>query len=122
MDIATFLEANASILIAAFIAAFLIDFLANLISFGNRWVSALVTSLLLVAALVFVLVMNRDDIAVQPLAMAGGVMFVVALLGNYFSFSNRFLNALVTAVLFLIPFSIGLFLLLGLTGHGSLNL
>lgn len=36
----------------------------------------------------------------EPTAIAAGVVFVVALIGNVLSFSNRFVNALVTAVLF----------------------
>lgn len=118
MEFSTFLETNAAILIVAFLAAFIIDYMANLMSFSSRWASAAVTAVLLVAALVFTLVMNREDIAVQPLALAGGLMFVVALAGNMLHFGNRFLNAFLTAVIFMIPFAIGLYVLAGFS-HGS---
>ena len=36
----------------------------------------------------------------QPVLIGAAVVFVLDLIGNMLSFSNRFLNALVTAVLF----------------------
>jgi ethanolamine transporter EutH len=36
----------------------------------------------------------------EPTVIAAGVVFVVALIGNVLTFSSRFVNALVTAVLF----------------------
>lgn len=36
----------------------------------------------------------------EPVLIAAAVVFVVDLIGNILSFSNRFLNALVTAILF----------------------
>ncbi len=122
MDFSTFIELNAAILFVAFIAAFVIDYIANLLSFSSRWISALVTAVLLVAALVVTLLMNREDLALAPLALAGGLMFVVALAGNMLTFGNRFLNALVTAVIFMIPFAIGLYILAGFAEGSGITL
>ncbi|HYD16329.1 MAG TPA: hypothetical protein VEA77_08010 [Hyphomicrobium sp.] len=36
----------------------------------------------------------------EPVLIAAGVVFVVGLIGNVLSFSNRFVNALVTAIIF----------------------
>jgi hypothetical protein len=40
----------------------------------------------------------------QPVLIAAAVVFVLDLIGNMLSFSNRFVNALVTALLFAIIF------------------
>lgn len=39
-----------------------------------------------------------------PVLIAAAIVFVVDLIGNYITFNNRFLNALVQAVLFAIVF------------------
>ena len=70
--------------------------------------SALVTAISLMVILAATLFAMREDIAWQPLALAGVLMFVIAYLGNLLTFSSRFINALVTAVIFMIPFVIGL--------------
>ncbi|HML43512.1 MULTISPECIES: hypothetical protein [Hyphomicrobium] len=40
----------------------------------------------------------------EPVLIAAGVVFVVGLIGNVLSFSSRFLNALVTAIVFAVIF------------------
>ena len=40
----------------------------------------------------------------QPVLLAAAVVFVLDLIGNMISFSNRFLNALTTAVVFAVLF------------------
>lgn len=114
MIIEDFLTRMAPILATTFVAVFLIDYVANLISFGNRFISAIVTALVLMAILSGGLFAMGEDIALEPLLMAGGLMFVVALLGNLLSFRNRFLNALLTAVIFMIPYALGLYFLIAL--------
>jgi hypothetical protein len=41
----------------------------------------------------------------QPVLMAAAVVFVLDLIGNMISFSNRVLNALTTAIVFAVLFS-----------------
>ena len=113
MDFMDLIQANWAVLTTAFLGAFIIDYFANILSFENRFVSAVVTGLLLIVIIWGTLILIGDDVAMQPLMMAGALMFVVALLGNILSFGNRFTNALVTAIIFIIPFALGLYYVLG---------
>jgi len=108
MDILDYVQNNAALLAATFVAVFVIDYFANVVSFGNRFTSAIVTALALVAVLAGTLFGMGEAISWEPLALAGALMFVVAFLGNLLTFSSKVVNALVTAVIFLIPFTIGL--------------
>ncbi|MBU1210075.1 MAG: hypothetical protein KJ587_02240 [Alphaproteobacteria bacterium] len=108
MNIIEFAEAHAALLTATFVAVFVIDYFANVVSFGNRLGSAIVTALALMAVLAGTLFAIAEDIAWEPLALAGALMFAVAYLGNVLTFSNKVINALLTAVIFLIPFILGL--------------
>ena len=95
---------------------FVIAYVGNLISFSSRFVNALVT------ALVFAVVYGGlyflvDQTMLPPelqaisqetyfrmIAISAGLVFVLDLVANVFSFSNRLVNALVTAALFAVLF------------------
>ena len=95
---------------------FIIAFVGNLISFSNRFVNALVTAL--VFAVVYgVLYFLVDRTMLPPelqaisqetylrmIAVSAGLVFLLDLIANVFSFSNRLVNALVTAALFAVLF------------------
>lgn len=108
MDILEFAQNHAALLSATFVAVFVIDYFANVVSFGNRLGSAIVTALALMAVLAGTLFAMGEDIAWEPLGLAGALMFAVAYLGNVLTFSSKAVNALVTAVIFMIPFVLGL--------------
>lgn len=56
--------------------------------------------------------MPQDYSWLEPVLVAAAIVFVVDLIGNMISFSNRFVNALVTATLFAIIFgAMSMFLL-----------
>ena len=113
MDFMDFVQLNVAVLAAAFIGTFLIDYFANVLSFENRFISALVTALLLMVVIAGTLLLTGDEVSAPPLLMAGALMFVVAFAGNVLSFGSRFMNAFVTAIIFMIPFTLGLYLILG---------
>lgn len=91
---------------------FVVAYIGNLLSFSNRFVNALVTAI--VFAAIYAGIYFAVDRAVLPpevrnlsqeawikmIAIAAGLVFVIDLVGNMLSFSNRFLNALVTALVF----------------------
>jgi len=95
---------------------FVIAYVGNLISFSNRFVNALVTAL--VFAVVYgALYFLVDQTMLPPelqaisqatyfrmIAISAGLVFVLDLVANVFSFSNRLVNALVTAALFAVLF------------------
>jgi hypothetical protein len=95
---------------------FVIAFLGNALTFSNRFVNALVTALVFAifyAALIYTvdttvlppeLKEATRDTWVQMVLMAAGLVFVLDLIANFISFSNRFVSALVTAVLFAVLF------------------
>jgi len=109
--------------IVAAIIVFLVDLVGNSLAYGGRFVNALVT------AIVFLVVFGAlayfglgrlevstdmaeipsrflpDDLLwLEPVLIATLLVFVVGLLGNLLSFKNRFVNALVTALIFLAIF------------------
>jgi len=95
---------------------FVIAYVGNLISFSNRFVNALVTAL--VFAVVYgALYFLVDQTMLPPelqaisqatyfrmIAISAGLVFVLDLVANVFSFSNGIVNALVTAALFAVLF------------------
>jgi hypothetical protein len=96
---------------------FVIGLIGNALSFSNRFVNALVTAI--VFAVIFGVLYHLSQAEVppspveflpadykwlQPVLIAAAVVFVVDLIGNFLSFSNRFVNALVTAIVFLVIF------------------
>ena len=104
------------VLIAAGVV-FVIGLIGNALSFSNRFVNALVTAI--VFAVIFGVLYHLSHAEVppspveflpadykwlQPVLIAAAVVFVVDLIGNFLSFSNRFGNAIVTALVFLVIF------------------
>ena len=98
------------VLIAAAVV-FVVDLIGNMLSFSNRLVNALVTAL--VFAVIFgtlfglafrdgwkpsPIFMPADFAWLEPVLISAGIVFVVGLIGNLLSFENRFVNALVTAI------------------------
>ena len=104
------------VLIAAGVV-FVVGLIGNVLSFSNRFLNALVTAI--VFAVIFGVLsyvakteapaspidfLPSDYSWLQPVLIAAGVVFVIDLIGNILSFSNRFVNALVTAIVFLLIF------------------
>ncbi len=95
---------------------FVIAYVGNLISFSGRFVNALVTAV--VFAVVYGGLYFLVDRSMLPpelqaisqetyfrmIAISAGLVFVLDLVANVFSFSNRLMNALVTAALFAVLF------------------
>lgn len=91
---------------------FVIAYIGNLLTFSSRLVNALVTAILFAAiyAGLFYLIDQSmlppemqalsQETWVQMIAMSAVLVFVVDLVANMLSFSNRFVSALVTAVVF----------------------
>ncbi|MGE0024011.1 MAG: hypothetical protein AB7S70_10320 [Hyphomicrobium sp.] len=104
------------VLIAAGVV-FVIGLIGNVLSFSNRFVNALVTAIVFAVVFGVLYHLTRAEVPpvpveflpadyawLQPVLIAAGVVFVVDLIGNFLSFSNRFVNALVTAIVFLVVF------------------
>ncbi len=95
---------------------FVIAYLGNLLSFSNRFTNALVTALLFGAiygAILYVadtsaLQVNRHVLP-QIVIMSAVIVFVIDLVANTLSFSNRLVSALVTAVVFAVFFGIAFY-------------
>ncbi len=95
---------------------FIIAYVGNLISFSNRFVNALVTAL--VFAVVYgglYFLVDRtmlppelqtvsQETYLRMIAVSAGLVFLLDLVANMFSFANRLMNALVTAALFSVLF------------------
>ena len=91
---------------------FVIAYLGNALTFSNRFVNALVTAVIF--SIFYGALIYTVDKAVMPpelkessrqawlqmVVMAASVVFVLDLVANFISFSNRFVSALTTAVLF----------------------
>ena len=111
--------------IIAALVVFLVDLIGNSIAYGGRLINALVTAivfLIIFGALAYfglgslqvstdmvdVPSMSRflpeDFLWLEPVLIATLVVFVVGFLGNILAFKNRFMNAVVTAILFLLIF------------------
>ncbi|MDX2288294.1 MAG: hypothetical protein NW217_05670 [Hyphomicrobiaceae bacterium] len=98
----------------AAIAVFIIDYFANLLAFGNRFINAIASAVVLMVALAGALYLRGLPIEpeVGGLAAAGAIMFVIGWIGNMIAFSGRFTNALVTALLFALAYgALGYFFL-----------
>ncbi|WP_295557186.1 hypothetical protein [uncultured Hyphomicrobium sp.] len=104
------------VLIAAGVV-FVIGLIGNALSFSNRFVNALVTAIVFAVVFGVLYHLSRADVPpspveflpadykwLQPVLIAAAVVFVVDLIGNFLSFSNRFGNAIVTALVFLVIF------------------
>ncbi|MEM7766352.1 MAG: hypothetical protein AAF253_02565 [Pseudomonadota bacterium] len=121
--------------IVAAIIVFLIDLVANSLAYSGRFVNALMT------AIVFLVVFGAlayfglgklevsTDMAeipsrflpegllwLEPVVIGAALVFVVGLVGNLLAFKNRFMNALVTALIFVAVFGAVTYL-----GYGSVE-
>lgn len=95
---------------------FVIGLVGNMIAFGNRFVNALVTALLVAiigGALNYhffgdtapkTIALDQALAWLEPVLVAAAVVFVIDLIGNMLSFNSRIANALVTAIVFTIVF------------------
>lgn len=91
---------------------FVIAYIGNLLSFSNRFVNALITAVLFAAiyAGLFYLIDTSmlppemqsisQETWIQMIAISAVLVFLIDLVANFLSFSNRFISALVTAVVF----------------------
>jgi len=105
---------------------FVIAYLGNRLSFSNRFVNALVTAIVF-AAIYAVLAYTVDTTMLPPelqdanrqtwlqmILMSAALVFVIDLVANMISFSNRLTSALVTAVLFALLFGLAVYSMGGL--------
>jgi hypothetical protein len=97
--------------LTAAVIVFVVALIGNVLSFSSRVGNAFLTAVIFAAifgALAFVSKVNApaphflpSEYAVAELVLiAAAIVFVVDLLGNLLSFSNRFVSALVTAIVF----------------------
>ena len=100
---------------------FAIAYLGNALSFSNRFVNALVTAVIFFV-IYAILAYTVDKTLLPPefqevsretwlqiILMAAAIVFVLDLVANLISFSNRFVSALVTALLFAALFGLGIY-------------
>ena len=95
---------------------FFVGLIGNILSFESRFGNALTTALLfaILSAILFFFMFRGQvpktiaapaDLAwLEPVLIASAIVFIVDLIGNMLSFSNRFTNALVTAAVFALLF------------------
>jgi hypothetical protein len=95
---------------------FVIGLIGNILAFGNRFVNALVTALLVAivgGALNYhffgdsapkTIALDQALAWLEPVLVAAAVVFVLDLIGNMLTFESRVGNALATAVVFAIIF------------------
>jgi hypothetical protein len=111
---------------------FVIAYLGNVLTFTNRFVNALITALIF-AVFYSGLAYTVDKTVMPPelkeasrqawlqmVVMAAGLVFVLDLVANFISFNNRFVSALITAVLFAVLFGFAIYSSGGLM-HGSVE-
>lgn len=104
------------VLLAA-IVVFVIGLVGNILSFSSRFGNALVTAILFAVVFGALFYTTQTDVrAPQPqffpaeyawaeyVLFGAIIVFVVDLIGNALSFSSRFVNALVTAIVFALIF------------------
>jgi cell shape-determining protein MreD len=95
---------------------FFVGLIGNILSFESRFGNALTTALLfaILSAVLFFFMFRGQvpktiaapaDLAwLEPVLIASAIVFIVDLIGNMLSFSNRFTNALVTSAVFALLF------------------
>ncbi len=106
---------------------FVIGYIGNLLSFKSRFVNALVTAIVFAAiyAALFYFVdqamlppevrQMSQAMLVQLIATAAGIVFVIDLIANMLSFQSRFVNALMTAIVFAVVFGAAMYFTGGAT-------
>ena len=109
--------------IVAAIIVFAVDLVGNSLAYGGRFVNALMTALVffvIFGALAYFGLgklefsteaaelpsrfLPADFLWLEPVLIGTALVFVVGLIGNILAFKNRFMNALVTALIFLAVF------------------
>ncbi|MEL7542301.1 MAG: hypothetical protein AAGJ70_00850 [Pseudomonadota bacterium] len=107
---------------AAAAVLFVIAWIGNLISFSNRFVNALVTAVLFgivnAGALYAINAITIPESLqeamnnrwLQTVLLGAGLVFVVDLVANILSFSNRFVSALVTVIVFVALYALALYM------------
>jgi hypothetical protein len=95
---------------------FIVGLIGNILSFESRFGNAAVTALVfgVLSSILFFFMFRSGspktiaapaDLAwLEPVLIAAAIVFVVDLIGNMLSFSNRFTNAIVTAAVFALLF------------------
>lgn len=87
-----------TVLVLAFLAAFIVDLVGNLIEFDHKFSNALASSLVFLAVVVGLTYWLQGDY--KHALIATGLLFVADLVCNYLMPRSRLLNALVTGALF----------------------
>lgn len=109
--------------IVAAIVLFIVDLIGNSIAYGGRFINAIATAVvffIIFAALAYFglgkLVVSTDVaeipsrfmpddlIWLEPVLIATVLVLIVGFIGNMLAFKNRFINAVVTALIFLVIF------------------
>ena len=129
--------AEQTLMMQVFIMAgilFVIGYLGNVLAFSNRFVNALVTAILFAliyggiayAAFVTDEASLREKVGsltqeqwIQNIAAASAFVFVIDLIANMLAFQSRFVNALMTSIVFLIAFGGLMFLMSGTPSVGQ---
>ena len=115
-------EAVSLVLIPA-VLVFVVALLGNLVSFDNRPVNALVTAVIVALIWeVWALTTHSVEPSIVSVILAAGAVFIADLIGNAITFTNRYTNALATAVVFVVIFLGGFYVLAMLLGpnfHGA---
>jgi hypothetical protein len=95
---------------------FFVGLIGNILSFESRFMNALVTAVVfgILSAILFFFMFRGSvpktiaapaDLAwLEPVVIASAIVFIVDLIGNMLSFSNRFTNAIMTSVVFALLF------------------
>ena len=104
---------------------FVIGLIGNVLSFSNRFMNALITAvifMLVYGGLFYVaLASDQDELREQigalsqeqllvNIGVAGALVFVIDFVANMLSFQSRFMNALMTSIVFLLLFGAFIFL------------
>ena len=104
---------------------FVIGLIGNVLSFSNRFMNALIPAvifMLVYGGLFFVaLASDQDELREQigalsqeqllvNIGVAGALVFVIDFVANMLSFQSRFMNALMTSIVFLVLFGAFIFL------------
>lgn len=122
--------------IVAAIVVFAVDLIGNSIAYSGRLANAFTTAIVffvIFAALTYfglgklevstdaveipTLFLPPDYLWLEPVVIATAIVFAVGFVGNILSFENRFMNAVVTAVIFLAVFGATTYL-----GYGSVEI
>ena len=104
---------------------FVLGLFGNVLSFSNRFMNALITAvifMLVYGGLFYVaLASDQDELREQigalsqeqllvNIGVAGALVFVIDFVANMLSFQSRFMNALMTSIVFLVLFGAFIFL------------